>query len=498
MVSKMIEGRVYINGQWLDGDSHMDVIKPETQDLLGSIVNASQGLVESAVDSAHNAFAAWQATSVDDRCAILGRAADILVQEYGDAGEPTPLKSLISEEMGKRLPEADIEVIESSDMVRYFANHGPAILQRNEISIESELWANKRSYALFEPCGTVAVIKPWNYPLEIPLWSIAAALAAGNTVVFKPSELSTFVGLEIGRVFERAGLPAGVLNIITGGGDVGHLLAQNSKIDMISFTGSRATGIAISRVAAEHLTPVSLELGGNDAAVVLDDADLDLAVNGVLWGAVCNSGQVCVGTKRVFVNEDVADVFEARLLTAAKVLRPRIDYGPLVSRKQLETVERQVSQAVGSGAKVLLGGIRLTESGPLYYPPTILTDVKPEMEVMRAECFGPVIPVMRYGGDDVAVAAQLNDVQYGLGASIWTSDRTRGEKLAARCDVGMVWVNDVNIALAEAPWGGRKGSGSGVELSPWGLRKYSLIKHVNVDTSDDKRRDWWYPYSTPE
>lgn len=484
----------FIGGKWLEPSHRREVRSPSNSEVVGVVDDATPETVEKAVSAARGAFSSWQAVGVDKRCQILTQFADALVEEYGNEGEETPLKRLISQEMGKTLFEADIEVIESSDMVRYFADNSARLLSSQPIEIASEMWASKCSVLRFEPRGVVAVIKPWNYPLELPLWAIAPALAAGNTVVFKPSEMASLVGLKMAEILDQAGLPAGVLNVITGQAPTGIALVDHPDIDMVSFTGSRAAGVDISVRAGRRLLPTSIELGGVDAAIVLEDADLELAANGVVWGATCNSGQVCVGTKRVLVQNQLAAKLTDSIIEKVEKLRPGVDYGPIVSGKQLAEIERQIEDAVSKGARLVSGGSR-DETEKLYFRPAVLTEVSPEMNIVKHECFGPVIPIMEVGGTDEEIAQRVNNSEYGLGASIWTADRERGKALAELLDVGTVWINDVNVALAEAPWSGRRASGHGVDLSPWGLYKYAALKHISIETSDDKTRDWWYPYS---
>ena len=418
---------------------------------------------------------------------------EALVREYGEQGQATPLKELISTEMGKRLPEADIEVIESSDMLAFFAKSAAELLRPRVPNLNQTLWATKRSVVELEPLGVVGVIKPWNYPLELPIWAIGPALVAGNTVVFKPSEHSTLVGLEIGRLFHEAGLPAGVLNIVTGDGSTGRYLVEHEDVNMIAFTGSVATGRQIAIECAKRIRKCSLELGGNDAAIVDADVDLELAANGIVWGAFCNSGQVCVRAKRIFVHHQMFEALSAIVLKKTAALRAGIDFGPLVSEKQLMKVENQIADAVSKGAKVAIGGHRISNFGGFFLAPTVLLHVSVDANLMHEECFGPVLPMIRVEDAEEGVR-RANESSYGLGASVWTSKLPQGESIARKLDAGMVWVNDVNVAFPEAPWGGTKNSGLGTELSEWGLYEYVRPKHINVETSSEQRRAWWYPY----
>lgn len=487
---------MYINGAWVEGAEAFTTVNPATGQAFGSVYQASEENVAVAVEAARTAYPEWRALAVGERSKILAKAADLLLARYGEQGEITDLKQLIMSEMGKRLPEADIEVVESSDMIRFFANEATRLLSPTQPKLDEQLWPTKRSVVVCEPIGVVGVIKPWNYPLEIPIWAIAPALVAGNVVVFKPSEYSTFVGLEIGKLFEEAELPAGVLNIITGDGEVGKMIVRQPKIDMISFTGSVAVGREISEECGKQLKKCNLELGGSDPAIVEEDVDLELAANGLVWGAFCNAGQVCVRTKRAFVNKAIAEGLIQLIVEKTRALRAGVDFGPIVSETQLSRLEDQVADAIGKGAEVLCGGSRVAELGGSYYSPTVITNVNSSMRVMTEECFGPVLPIVIVTNTQEAIELS-NDTVYGLGASVWTSDLQKGERISNSIQAGMVWVNDVNVAYAQAPWGGIKDSGIGVELSEWGLFEYVHRKHINLETSSDTHRYWWYPYKEP-
>jgi acyl-CoA reductase-like NAD-dependent aldehyde dehydrogenase len=490
----MRKGQLFIDGEWVDRTSTFTSMDPSTGQPLGLICQGTEEDINSAVAAAKKAFPEWRARGVEERARILAKVVDLLIAAYGEQGEVTELKKLIMDEMGKRLPEADIEVIESSDMLAYFVKEAPELLQPRLLRLNQELWPNKKSHVIFEPLGVVGVIKPWNYPLELPIWAIGPALVAGNTVVFKPSEHSSLVGLEIGKLFAKAGLPKGVLNVVTGEGETGRFLVEHDDVAMIAFTGSVPVGRGIAVECAKRLRKYSLELGGNDAAIVQADVDLELAANGLVWGAFCNSGQVCVRTKRAFVDQKIVADLTRRIVERTRALRLNIDFGPIVSETQLSKIEEQVRDAVDKGAKILVGGERVLNQGGYFYSPTVLTNVTSSMNIMIEECFGPVLPLTPVSNAQEAIEL-ANNTQYGLGASVWTSDLVEGVRIAERLEAGMVWVNDVNVAYAEAPWGGVKQSGPGVELSEWGLYEFVNRKHVNLDLTNDTRREWWYPYT---
>lgn len=492
----MKKAQFYINGVWTNGNDTISSINPSTGELFGEIYSADATTVDQAVQAAINALPAWRSKSIDERAKFLARVAELLVEEYGSPGESTPLKALISLEMGKRLPEADIEVIETSDMINYFVNHGNEILSEKNLTLNQELWATKESQIKFQPVGVVGIIKAWNYPLEIPCWSIAPALIAGNTVVFKPSEYGTFVAQYLVKLFEKAGLPPGVLNLITGDGEAGKQLVQHTGINMVSFTGSLQVGTEIGLSCTKRHIRYALELGGNDAAIVARDADIELTANGLVWGAFCNSGQVCTGIKRAFINESIGEKLIEKVVNNTKNLRRDIDFGPIVNEKQLDVIDGFVMDAISKGATLLTGGARIKTAGGYYYEPTVLTEVTQDMRVMNEECFGPLLPITYVKDDEEAINLSNSSV-YGLGASVWSTDNIKAQKIALELNAGMVWINDVNVALPEAPWTATKHSGNGIDLSEFSFYEYVTVKHINRDLSQDKSRVWWYPYPYP-
>ncbi len=492
----MIQGKFLINGDWVEGSSRFESINPATEQTIGWAYEGTQEEIRTAISAARVALPGWQALAIEDRAAILKRAVDVTNSRYGEPGQSTPLKTLIHQEMGKMLPEADVEVLEASDMLAFFAARGPQVLAESTLQLDQELWPTKESLLRFEPLGVVALIKPWNYPFELPIWSLGAALVAGNTVVFKPSEITPLVGLEIGTIFLEAGLPPGVLNIVTGSGTTGSYLVQADGVDMISFTGGVQTGVKVASECAKRIRRVSLELGGKDPAIVLEDADLELAANGLVWGGFGNAGQVCTAVERAYIHESVADRFVDLVVSKTESLRLGVDIAPLASRWHLEKVERHVADAVAKGATVLAGGKRPEEFATgFWYSPTVLIDVDHSMDIMTEETFGPVLPIVRY--KDWLEAVELaNGSCYGLGASVWTSDPVRGKRMADELEAGMIWINDVNLPYPQCPWGGVKCSGIGMELSDFGILNFTRVKHINLDSGNDTTREWWYPYKS--
>lgn len=489
----MNEGKLFINGEWISSSETFISVNPNTGLPFGSVANANKTEVEAAVKAAKEALPIWKACSISQRAEVLQKVVDLLVEEYGEQGVITPLKKLISDEMGKRQPEADIEVIETSDMLAFYVNSAEKYLSPRTLSLNQTLWATKESSIVFEPIGVVAVIKAWNYPLEVPIWALAPALITGNTVVFKPSEYSSFVAIELVKLFEKAGLPKGVLNLVTGQSSTGILLSESKDIDVISFTGSLKVGQELAVKGATKNIKTILELSGNDAAIVEEDADLELTSNGLIWGAFCNSGQVCVGVKRAYINKNIFSKLSEIIVEKTNTLKPEVDYGPLVSEKQLLMVEEFIADAVEKGARVLTGGKRIEGLNGFYFLPTVITNLTENMKLLKEECFGILLPLLSANTTQEAIQ-KANNSDYGLGASVWTSNLNHGQEIAKQLEAGMVWINDVNVALPEAPWGGFKKSGNGIDLSEFSFYEYCKIKHINIENSNEQKRIWWYPY----
>jgi len=493
----MAKSSIFIEGQWVDAERNEVSICPSNGMPVGNYSNASSGHVALAMKAAKNAFNVWSSTPVTIRAKLLQAAANSI------RSHAKTISSLISSEMGKPMPEAEIEVAETADMISFMAEQAAPTLAGEICPVDVSLFPGKFNFVCPRPLGVVAIIKPWNYPLEMPAWAIAGALLAGNTVILKPSEHSPLVAEALVECFIEADLPSGTIGLLTGGPDVGEALAL-SHPDCVSFTGSLETGMKLSRLLAGRPVKLLLELGGKDPFIVCEDADLELAARGATWGAFTNCGQVCTSAERIIVVRSISDEFIRLFLQHARSLRlgdpsdREVDIGPLVSKKQLEKVRNQVDSAVADGAKVLCGG-KQPELSKLrkgfYYEPTILTDVKSTMTVWTEETFGPVAPVMIVDdlNDAIAIA---NDGNYDLGASIWTRSLSNAFSLSASVRAGNIWVNDVNVAFPSSPWGGFLRSGSGKELSRMALLEYSAHSHISVDYNSDTTRAWWFPYGT--
>lgn len=490
----MKQTKHYINNEYIKPDGNTIITKnPSTLENFAEVGIGTNTEVGLAVEAAKNALFGWKDSSVEDRVKLVEKIAEWLEQEYGDEGKETRLKKLIHNEVGKPLSESDIEVIESADFVRYFCAEASKALSPKKNELDTELWPTKESYQIIEPIGVVGIIKPWNYPIEMCIWSVIPALLTGNTVVIKPSEKSSLVGLELAKAAEYAGLPPGVLNIVTGDAITGKALVAHNDIDMISFTGSVEAGKNVAASCASSLKKCTLELGGNDYALVASDANIDLVVNGLIWGSFTNAGQVCVGIKQVLIDESIVDKLISKLINKTKQLVLGRDVSPVVDETQLIAVERSIEDAKSKGAKILIGGIRSEDHKGYYLLPTIITNLSSDMDLVENECFAPVMPIHSVRSLEEAVSI-TNSSKFGLGASIWTEDKRKADKIAKQLNVGMVWHNDVNIAFPSAPWGGRKYSGIGSELSSGAFDEYGCKKHICFENSSDITRDWWYPY----
>ena len=424
------------------------------------------------------------------------RARQIVLDEMDQ------IAGLISRETGKPIAEAiSMEVVTTLDLMQYFARQTAKLLRPQKIDIGQYGLMGRSSRVIYKPLGVVGIISPWNFPWATPLDEVVMALMAGNAAIVKPSELTPLCAVKIAEVFERAELPEGLLAIVTGDGSTGSALIE-AGVDKIMFTGSVATGKRVAALAANTLTPVVLELGGKDPMIVLEDADLDNAVRGAVWGAFANSGQCCASVERCYVHESIAPEFIERLVAETKKLKQKagsedgVDIGAMSSERQLQIVEDHVSDARRQGASILTGGRRATELGGFFYEPTVLANVSEHMHVMREETFGPLLPVTTFKQDDEVIKL-ANDSVFGLTASVWTKDIARGKRMAEQIEAGTVMINEVvyTHGLAQTPWGGVKESGFGRTHGRLGLLELVSPRHIHINRLSFLPDLWWFPYS---
>jgi succinate-semialdehyde dehydrogenase/glutarate-semialdehyde dehydrogenase len=476
--------------------AELESFNPATGECVGSVPVAPPEDVPAVVEEVAKVQPFWAQLTLDDRARYLERAAQVVIDE-GDE-----IRDLIVREQGKPRNEAfSMEVLPTIDALSWIARHGPEILADEKIPMPQVFLRTKRSAFTYEPLGVLGVISPWNYPWSIPLGEVALALMAGNGVVLKPASLTPVIGQRIAQVFERAGVPEGLVRVVHGPGTGPALVASN--VAKIFFTGSVDSGRQVAEECARRLKGSVLELGGKDAMVVLADADVGHAVAGALWGGFANAGQTCSGIERVYVVREVAERFIAGVVAGAGRLRVGdpmswdTEIGPMVSSEQFETVRDLVDDALGAGASLLCGGPEPAPPGleeASFYGPTVLAGVTQEMRIMREEIFGPVLPIVVVDSEDEAVAL-ANDSEFGLGASVWTMDRRRGELMARELQAGMVWINDhmFSHGACQCSWGGIKQSGLGRTHSKFGLYECVNIK-LRVWEPSTVRNAWWHPY----
>jgi len=467
------------------------VTSPATGAAVAEHPVADRAVVAAAVARARDAQRAWAALGFAERARILRRVRDRFVDEKDR------ICDVVSAETGK--PRHDVitnELLFLCDAIGFWTKRAARYLADERA--RPHLLRNKRVYVSYHPYPVVGIIGPWNFPFNMTIGEAIPALMAGCAVVIKPSEVtpgSAALGCDLA---ETAGLPPGLLQCVTGYGETGQHLTDLA--DMIGFTGSVATGRKVAERCAQLLKPVSLELGGKDPMIVLRDADLERASSACVYGGLVNAGQVCISVERVYVEAPVYDAFVAKVVDKVQQVRQGppdagvVEMGSMTFPPQIDKVERHVRDAVSRGARVLAGGKRRTDLPGLFFEPTVLVDVTHDMDVMRDETFGPVIPIMRVRDEDEAVRL-ANDSRYGLDASVWTKDLARGARVARRVQSGAVCVNDVmvNFAVTEVPMGGWKESGLGHRHGPGGIRKFCAQQTVVIDRFGTKSEMNWWP-----
>jgi acyl-CoA reductase-like NAD-dependent aldehyde dehydrogenase len=449
------------------------VLNPANGQVLGYAPECTADLLDTAVASAHEAREAWRADPLARSSVLLDMAARL-------ESNLDELAALITDEQGKPLHEAKDELGGAVGDLRYYAGLS---LPVDTISDADELIVQ----VLRRPMGPIAAITPWNFPLGTAMSKLAPALAAGCTVVLKPSPYTPLSSLRFGELIRDA-LPPGVLNVVSGNDSLGALMTSHPLVRMISFTGSVATGKKIAATAAADLKRVLLELGGNDPAIVLDDADVDAVAEGLFANAFANCGQICVAIKRVYAPKAIYGQLVDALADRARAAQvgdgraAGTDIGPLCNPAQRDRIKELVTDALGSGVSVAAGGSSTDGSG-YFYEPTVLAGLKGDERIVVEEQFGPALPVIQYSDVEQAIA-QANDSHYGLGASVWTADPERGRTLAPRVESGTVWVNTHQSGIPGQPFGGLKWSGIGVEGGPWGMLAYTELQAIHTNRAD--------------
>ncbi|TBV05848.1 betaine-aldehyde dehydrogenase [Stutzerimonas kirkiae] len=478
--------KLYIDGRYQSsgGNEIFEAINPANGEVIAELQAATRADVELAVESAQRGQQAWAAMTAMQRSRILRRAVDLLRQRNDELAELETLDT------GKALSETStVDIVTGADVLEYYAGLIPA-LEGQQIPLRDSAFV----YTRREPLGVVAGIGAWNYPIQIALWKSAPALAAGNAMIFKPSEVTSLTALKLAEIYTEAGLPDGVFNVLTGSGaEVGQMLTEHPRIAKISFTGGVATGKKVmASASASTLKEVTMELGGKSPLIIFADADLERAADIAMMANFYSSGQVCTNGTRVFVPRALQAAFEARVVERVRRIRlgdpldPRVNFGPLVSFAHMQSVLRYIDSGKREGARLLIGGERVSE-GELargaFVAPTVFSDCNDDMLIVREEIFGPVMSILAYDSED-EVIRRANDTDYGLAAGLVTRDLARAHRVIHQLQAGICWINTWGESAAEMPVGGYKHSGVGRENGIATLEHYTQIKSVQVELGD--------------
>jgi betaine-aldehyde dehydrogenase len=489
---------LYINGKFLETPETQNIINPSTGKVIAEACLASPKEVELALSAAREAFdqGAWPQFPLSQRKEFIFKIAQGILDNAG------PFAQLETQNTGKPIKETTfMDIPSSAKTFEFIADNFINYLDDEEINVSLDA----RARLLSEPMGVVVLIVPWNYPLLIACWKLASAIAAGNTVILKPSSLTPLTALELAKIIHQAGLPAGVVNIINGSGaNVGEALCTDKRVDMVSFTGSNEVGRQILQYSSKNVKKSIMELGGKSASLVFQDVDLDVAVNSSLASIFLNQGQMCTAMSRIFVQEDIYDNFLASFIEKAKRIKLGLaddletQMGPLISDAQRKKVIAYIDKAKAEGATVACGG-RIPENPELkngyFFEPTVLVDVGAHSHIFKEEVFGPVVLIHKFSGTDEA-AILANSVDFGLAACIWSKDLFLAQELAKKINSGIVWINTYGMFYNQLPYGGFKQSGFGKELGRAGFLEYIRCKNIILDQSSDGKPlvNYWYGF----
>jgi betaine-aldehyde dehydrogenase len=474
--------QMFIDGRWTDaaGGETYDVVDPASEEVIARVPRGGVADAEEAVRAARVAFdtGPWPKMKAMERAEILNRAAALLRERSEDFAR------LESRQMGKLLEESRVDMLDTAHTFELYAG-----MVQDQHGETLEVPGETMSMVVREPIGVTVGITPWNYPMLMAAWKAGPSLAAGNVMILKPATVSPLTNLELARVFEEAGLPRGVFQVVTGpGSEIGDYLAGHHDVDMVAFTGSVEVGKHIMRRAAENVKKIGLELGGKSPNIVFADADFEAAIDGALIGIFAGTGEVCSAGSRLLVERSIHDRFVGELVSRAMAIKvggpldAESEMGPLVSKQQLDRVEKYVAIGKEEGATLATGGHRLSGSG-FYYEPTIFVNVDNSMRIAQEEIFGPVLVVIPFDTEEEAIRI-ANDTIYGLAGAVWTKDVTRAMRVIKAMRAGITWVNTYHPTYSEAPWGGYKQSGIGRELGSYGLDEYTEVKQINIDLTD--------------
>jgi len=474
--ASLLRNQAYVNGAWIGGASSFDVVNPADGVIIASVPNLGAAETQKAIEAAHAAFPVWAAKTGKERANIMRKWFDLMTAHAGD------LAALMTAEQGKPLAEAKGEVVYGASFIEWFAEEA----KRVNGDVLTSTWSDKRMVVLKQPIGVCASITPWNFPIAMITRKVAPAVAAGCTIVIKPAEQTPLSALALAELAHRAGLPAGVINIVTADAErsieVGKALCDSPVVRHLSFTGSTPVGRILMQQSAPTIKKLSLELGGHAPFIVFDDADLDAAVEGALASKYRNAGQTCVCTNRFYVHESVYDTFVQKLAAGSNRLKvgngfeQGVAQGPLIDEQAVAKVEDHVADALAKGAKVESGGKKHALGGH-FFEPTVLSNVTGDMKIMREETFGPVAAVVKFKTEEEAVAA-ANDTEFGLASYFYSRDIGRVWRVAEKLEYGMVGINTGIISNEVAPFGGVKQSGLGREGSKYGMDEYLEMKYL--------------------